>query len=260
MELSPAVALSRCRVVAIVAAYNEADVIVQVVGDLIAQGVEVYVLDHDSSDGTADAVRPLLNKGLIAIESFPHESGIAPAEAEARPWESILRRKQQLAAELDAEWFIHHDADELRDGLWPGLPLAEAIRRVDRAGFNAIDFEVLDFPPVDDGFSSGDDLRQAFPYCERSPVWNKAQIRCWKRPAGLVDLVSSGGHEAVFVGREVFPFRFLVRHYPIRSQRHGERKVVEERRPRLVAAERERGWHRQYDHISEGHCFLRDPA
>ena len=33
-------------VVAIIAAYNEADIIGQVVADLIAQGVSVYLLDH----------------------------------------------------------------------------------------------------------------------------------------------------------------------------------------------------------------------
>jgi len=248
------------RVLALIAAFNEADIIGQVVGALIEEGVEVYLLDHSSSDGTAAAAARFLGRGLLRIERFPEDSGFTPAEVAAHPWECILRRKQQLAGELDAHWFIHHDADEFRESLWPDLPLVEAIGLVDREGYNAIDFEVLDFPPVRDGLSPGDDVRQAFPYYERSRLWNKVQIRCWKKQPGAVDLVSSGGHEVVFHGRRVFPFRFLVRHYPIRSQAHGERKVGQERRPRLVAAERERGWHRQYDDIGDGHRFVRDPA
>ena len=76
--------------------------------------------------------------------------------------------------------------------------------------------------------------------------------------AGGFDLLSSGGHEIAFEGRRVFPLRFLLRHYPIRSQAHGERKVFRERRPRFDASERARGWHVQYDSVEAGHRFIRD--
>ena len=55
-------------VVAIVAAFNEADVIGPVVGDLIDQGLQVYVLDDGSTDGTVAAVEPLVGRGVLAIE------------------------------------------------------------------------------------------------------------------------------------------------------------------------------------------------
>ena len=56
------------RVVAIVAAYNEADIIEQVVADLIEQNVQVYFLDDGSTDGTAAAVERFVGHGLLAIE------------------------------------------------------------------------------------------------------------------------------------------------------------------------------------------------
>ena len=46
------------------------------------------------------------------------------------------------------------------------------------------------------------------------------------------DLAGSGGHEAVFTGRRVFPYNFLSKHYPVRSQAHGERKIFVERSAR----------------------------
>jgi hypothetical protein len=55
----------------------------------------------------------------------------------------------------------------------------------------------------------------------------------------------------------VFPYNFLLKHYPIRSQAHGEQKVLRERKPRWDAGERRRGWHFQYDHIRAGHRFIR---
>ena len=102
---------------ALIAAFNEADVIAQVIAALIEEGVEVHLLDHGSNDGTTEAAAPFLGRGLIAIERFPKDPGLDPAEVVDRPWESILRRKQQLATELEADWFIHHDADEFREGL-----------------------------------------------------------------------------------------------------------------------------------------------
>ena len=63
------------RVTAIVAAYNEADIIGQVVGDLVAQGVTVYLLDDGSTDGTAAAVEPYLGRGVLAIEGLPAGDG-----------------------------------------------------------------------------------------------------------------------------------------------------------------------------------------
>jgi hypothetical protein len=135
----------------------------------------------------------------------------------------------------------------------------DAIRRVDALGFNAIDFAGLDFWPVHDRFRSGDDVRDAFQsYAEPAPC-DRLQVRCWKKTDDL-DLASSGGHEVRFRGRRIFPVRFILRHYPIRGQAHGERKVFHERRNRFLEHERARGWHVQYDQLREGESFIRDPS
>jgi len=244
-------------VVAIVAAYNEADVIEQVVRDLIDQGIQVYFLDDGSTDATVATVAPYVGRGVLEVERL---SEPVDGVARAFDWERILLRKTQLATELDAAWFIHHDADEFREGPWPHLSLRAAIEHVDTLGFNAIDFAGFDFWPVHDRFRAGDDVRQTFTfYSEQSP-YNRVQIRCWKKTAHPVDLASSGGHEATFPGRKVFPVRFMLRHYPIRGQAHGERKVFQERRNRFLVHERARGWHVQYDDVQEGASFIRDPS
>ena len=243
-------------VVAIIAAFNEADIIAHVVRDLIDQGIHVYFLDDGSTDRTVAAVEPYLGRGVIGIEllSDTVAGGGKPAGFE---WERILRRKTQLATELDATWFIHHDADEFRESPWSQLSLRDAIRHVDALGFNAIDFVGLDFWPVHDRFRAGDDVREAFTsYAELAP-YDRLQIRCWKKTADL-DLASSGGHEAQFPDRRVFPLRFVLRHYPIRGQAHGERKVFRERQ--FPEEERAKGWHVQYDQMHTGESFIRDPA
>lgn len=239
-------------VVAIVAAYNEADVIAATTRDLIDQGVEVYLLDHGSTDGTADAVRDLLGHGLLSIERFEPESTTFQLRR-------LMARKQELAATLSADWIVNHDADELRESPWRGVPLPRALELVDRLGFNAVDFAVLNFPPINDNYRPGDDLRLTFPFYERGARYDAVQVRCWKRQPAI-DLQHSGGHDVQFPGRRVFPVRFLLRHYPIRSQAQGERKVFQERVPRFSPDERQMHWHVQYDGLTPGSRFVRDPA
>src|SRR5215510_11891169 len=242
-------------VVAIVAAYNEADIIAAVVRDLIDQDISVYFLDDGSTDGTGRAVEQYEGRGVLRIERLRSPGDGASTEF---AWAQILRRKAQLATELDADWFIHHDADEFRESPWADVPLKDAIQRVDAMGYNAIDFASLDFRPTDNGFSKGD-VRTAFPFYSDGAPYDRIQIRCWKKTDG-VDLASTGGHEARFEGRKVFPVRFISRHYPIRGQSHGDRKVFVERKPRFLDDERTRGWHVQYDDFVEGTSFVHDPC
>lgn len=245
------------RVVAIVAAFNEADIIGQVVADLIDQDIEVYCLDDGSTDGTVAVVEPYLGRGVLAIERL---SDTVPDREPGRfDWTRILERKAQIARTLDARWILHHDADEFRESPWAGVTMRDAIGRVDALGYNAIDFASFDFWPVAGGPPTGDDVREALPYCSPGALHDRVQIRAWKN-VGDVDLASSGGHEARFDGRRVFPIRFIARHYPIRSQAHGERKVFAERLPRFHRDEIACGWHVQYGAVAPGATFLRDAA
>jgi hypothetical protein len=238
-------------VTAIIAAHNEEDVIGPVLADLAAQGIRFYVIDHASTDGTSAEVERFRRKGLVGTERL---------DGETFSLDRIIRRKEMLAGELETDWVINADADEFRESPWPGVGFVEALCEVDRLGYNAVDFAVVNFVPVKDGFSKGDDPREVFRFCEPGAVYDRLQVRCWKKLPVPLDLVSTAGHEARFEGRRVFPLRFLLRHYPIRSQAHGERKVWRERVPRFAPEERARGWHVQYDGLKQGDSFLRPPS
>ena len=245
-------------VTAIMAAHNEEDIIGLSIQHLIEQRVSVYLIDRASTDATVAEAQRFAGKGLIGIERFPDESGFPAQDAQPFTWAHILERKQKLAQELDGDWFIHHDADEFRESPWPHLDLCQAIRWVHAAGYNAIDFAAFGFPPTDDNYRKGDDLRTTFRYCESASRFDRLRINAWRRAP--VDLLSSGGHEAIVPERRVFPVRFLLRHYPIRNQAQGERKILQEREPRWDPAERALGWHARYDEVESGAPFIRDPA
>lgn len=243
------------RVVAIMTAYNEADVIAPALEYLFRQGIEVYLLDNWSTDDTVVRARPFLGHGLIGIESFP-----AAGPTASYDWKNLLRRVEGLSRTLGADWTIHHDADQERESPWPGLNLRDALYHVDRLGFNCIDHVQLAFRPVDNDYAAGTPLGRHFRHFEFDPEPSgQVQRNAWKNGGHSVNLHQSGGHEVVFPGRKIFPFKFLQRHYPVRSQAHGERKVLRERQARWNEQERAQGWHRHYDTIHTGHKFLRRP-
>jgi hypothetical protein len=190
----------------------------------------------------------------VAAERFP---SYPPEHYE---WERLLHRVERIAASARADWVVHHDADEWRTAPWPGVPMIDALFWVAESGFNAIDHTAVVHEPTDDRFVPGGDVTAALQHFEfGSRPGHFTQIKAWRTGVGRVDLASSGGHEARFEGRRVFPVNFLLRHYPIRSQAHGLRKVLTERRPRWSPVERRRGWHNQYDGVSPDTGFVRDP-
>jgi hypothetical protein len=242
------------RVVALISAFNEADIIDPVLDHLTANGVWSYLLDDGSTDETVARAHGWLGRGLLGIER------LSPADGGRTSWRALLARKRELARELGADWYIHHDADEIREAPWPGATLREAIRWVDRVGCNAIDFRVLNFVPVDDAYRDGDDPREHFHRWEDPAEYDVMQRKCWKADVRDLEL-AEGGHDVRFADRRLFPLRFLLRHYPIRGQAHGLRKVFEERKGRFMEDELAYGWHRQYDHVAgPDHLFLRNPA
>lgn len=243
------------RVVAIVTTFNEADVIGPTIDYLIGQGVGVHVIDNWSTDNTYRIAETYLDRGVVGLERFPD------APSPTFDLGAILHRVEQVAAVIDADWIVHHDADERRRPPWTGCSLPDALWRIQQSGFNAVDHTVLEFPPIDDSFVSGTDLETAFVrFAYGRLPGDQLKIQSWRQRHRTIDLASSGGHEVVFDGRRVFPYKFLLKHYPIRSQTHGERKIFVERQARWNATERSRGWHLHYDSIASTHSFLRDPA
>jgi hypothetical protein len=155
------------RVLAIVPAYNEADIIEQTLCDLANQGVESYLIDNWSTDDTVARARCRLGLGLVGIELFPPDGPSPTYDLSA-----LMARVEAVAAgERWPTWVMLHDADERRRSPWPGVRLRDALWQVDRAGFSCVDHVVLTFWPTDDSFDpAGADI-------ERSSTSSSATIR-----------------------------------------------------------------------------------
>jgi glycosyltransferase involved in cell wall biosynthesis len=224
---------------AIMSCYNEEDIIEEVILDYRRQGCELLILDNWSTDTTWEILKRLheLDPGGIEVERFPDR---APSAAS---WRAILARKEEIALQHPGRWVLHVDADELRRGPFEGLTLAQALRVAQICGANRIDFNVLNFRPVHGGEWSGS-LERVFRYFQfpdHSSYFS--QKKAWIQESERVNLVENAGHLANFDGPRDFRYRYLVKHYPIRSVHQGRNKLHRHREARWEASEKDGGWH-----------------
>lgn len=234
----------KTRVCAIMSAYNEADVIHESIQKLIQQEVDVYLLDNGSTDETVEIANQFLNKGLIKVERCVFtENG-----KEVYDWTALLKRKEELSRQLDYDWFMHVDADEIRYSPWAHRNLREGIELVDQMGFNLINFRLFNFRLTHEK-SADQSIEEALTHYSTVEQFNRMQVKAWKKSSGI-DLVSHAGHLALLPQPKIFPIRFIHKHYPVRSIEQGTRKIIKERLARYSTSDRRKGWHVQYDHMS----------
>ena len=240
-------------ILAIVTTFNEADIVEDLLARLRGDGIRVHLIDNWSTDDTfAIATARAAHDGGITLERFPEVGPPAYFELE-----KLLMRVEDVAHRSGADWVVNHDADEIRQSPWAGVPLRRALYCVEQFGFNCVDHVVMNFRPVDERWHGAGRLQDSFPWFEFGDHHAAfRQQKAWKPQPEPVRFASSGGHDAAFPGRRIFPYRFLLRHYPIRSTAHGRRKVLTERLGRFSPEEREKGWHVHYDHYSDTSAFL----
>jgi glycosyltransferase involved in cell wall biosynthesis len=221
------------QIVALIAAYNEERFIGGCLEHLLSHGLEVYLCDNGSTDRTVEIASRYLGEGLRGIEPVPRDGTFR--------WRALLERKEELGAELTADWFIHMDADEIPLPALPGATLAEALREVDAGGWDAVEFSEFTFVPTrespdHDHRAFRDTMHWYYPFAPST----RHLVRAWKRRPRRVDLAGSGGHTVAFPGQRIFPARFRLLHYLFLSEDHAVRKYVNKR---YDVEETSGGWH-----------------
>jgi len=239
------------RVVAFMAAYNEADIIVESIRKWTDQGVHVHILENWSTDQTYELIEQAARQLPVTFERFPKAGPSQHFE-----WAAMLARIEELTREFEADWFVRRGADEVLSSPWPSVSYRDGLYLADRAGFNCVDHTIIEFCPVDDGFTPGTDHEAYFKHFDFKRLSHHWQRKAWKNCAAPASSIKTAGHDVNFEGRRIYPFKFLLKHYSFRSQQHGEQKVFRDRKARWDPKERAKGWHIHYDSIHRGHQFL----
>ena len=234
--------------VAVLCVRNEEAHIRRAIGDFVEQGIDVAIIDHGSTDGTADICAGFLGKGLVSIEHLPW-TGEFDLTAQ-------LQAKRVLVDRLAHDWVIHADADEWMHTRIQGESLLDGIERVSRLGHNAINFEEFVFLPAPDATEEPIDCkREMLSYYFFAPQKNRL-MRAWRRQQSFNN-VSSGGHVLAGAELSLAAESFVLRHYIVLSQQQAVRKYAN----RVFSdGDLKKGWHGNRLGLEAKRLQLPDPA
>lgn len=199
------------------------------------QGVETCLIDNESTDNTVKLAKQFQKKGLLRIETQSYNGHFDLVEQ--------LQLKEELVKEIDANWFIHYDTDEIKEAPCPFNTLREGIEDADKKGYNAINFDEFVFLPTSDtdNFENTDYVKDMEYYYFFEP-YPLRRINAWKNQNINIDLVNSGGHQVSFDGIKIYPENFILRHYIVLSKNHAIDKYYTSR-VFSQKEHKERGWH-----------------
>lgn len=240
------------KILAIVNCYNEKDIIIETINHLLSQDIDVCVVDNNSNDGTFEIINHFfINNNRVCIRQSENYGN-------TYEWYKLLCNTEKISHEfsLKYDWFMHNDADEIRNAPISNITLNDMISFVDNLGYNALDFTVLDFRFTKNNDSVESNFEKNLLSFEfgRNPG-HFQQVKAWKYSPNI-NLCESGGHDAKFPNRKIYPINFLTKHYPLRSYSQAIKKIYQDRITRIAKEQKERGWHAHYDKYIKGQANL----
>ena len=200
---------------AIVCVRNEAIHLERCIQSFNEAGIEVHLIDNDSTDGGREIAQSRIGEGVLGVERLPWTGSFSLTDQ--------LRAKRRVIEASKHDWIIHADADEWLCSPVPGQSLLQGIRDADAAGYNCMNFLEMVFVPLDgQDYFAPDYARRMQDYYFFQPKYPRL-IRSWRRDSGMNNL-ETGGHRLRGEDQRRFPVDFILRHYIVLSESHARRK------------------------------------
>lgn len=196
----------------------------------LAEGVMLYGINHGSEDNSRAIAERYLNKGLLHIEDYPFDGYYRHAD--------LMQRKKEIAAELDADWFVHYDSDEILQAPRPYATLYDGLHAVSQLGYNSVNFNEFVFLPIDGCDYVGTDFVQRMRQYYFFEPYPHHRRKAWRNLP--TELHIGAGHQINFAGQRIYPHNFIMRHYMCLNQQQALGKYLNRHYP---PAELARGWH-----------------
>jgi glycosyltransferase involved in cell wall biosynthesis len=216
------------KIVAIICVRNELTYLREVIPYLNNENIEVILIDNDSTDGTLNVASGADYGNIQHVERLPF-NGRFDLSAQ-------LNAKAAVIENIDADWIVHQDADEILQSPtdWGGL--RHHVELADSMGFNVLNFNEIVMLPANPDIDDFIHNNTNYYFFEPRPL---RLMRAWKKSAKLANF-RSGGHVLHGDDVVVYPARMLLKHFIVRSQHHAFEKYLGRR---FASTDLEKGWH-----------------
>ncbi|MCP4143411.1 MAG: glycosyltransferase [Chloroflexi bacterium] len=206
--------LSICAVIAV---RNEASYLRILLPLLAKQEIDVVIIDNGSTDNSHDLYTFFSENPIILVEYLPYEGVYSQRKQ--------LEAKQEVYRNIEHDWVIHHDADEILEHYKEGYSLRDAIEEADAAGYNVLNFDELVFlPEPNKDYRNKNYYQDIHRYYFFEPSKQRLH-RAWKRMFKF-DNMDSGGHTITSEKISVYPENHVLRHYVVLGYEHAKEKYL----------------------------------
>lgn len=220
------------KISAIISAHNAALTLAAVLQHWHANGVQVHMIDHGSSDGTGTIIEQFVGAPVVEVRRIPFDGVFR--------WRQLLELKEEVLASIDADWVLHVDADEIYESPIPGESVRGMIERLSELGFDVIDCDEFVFVPQSVVSAPANFVKEMRDYYYFAPP-NRALHRAQRLGNATADWSQTGGHRLSLENRRLATERLRMRHYIGLSQNHLKSQYL----GRVFdGGELRAGWHR----------------
>jgi len=229
---------------AVITARNEAHYLRVLLPLLARQGIDVIVIDNESTDDSNDVYARFQGNPLVHVERIPFRGNYSLLQ--------LLETRQAVYDRIDYDWIIHQDADEIMEHARPGRTLRDAVQEADDDGYNVLNFDEFVFLPEPDAdYSNKNYYKELLRYYFFEPGPNRLN-RAWKQGLGFSN-IAFGGHCLSGDQQLVSPNSLVLRHYIVLSYEYAKRKYLQ----RIYGEqEKGRGWHGNKLHFTEANLKI----
>jgi glycosyltransferase involved in cell wall biosynthesis len=216
------------KITAIICSRNEGVYLKTLIPYLESESIEVVIIDNESNDGTLDQFNRNNHSNISSTHHLKY-NGHFDLQAQ-------LEKKHAVEQDLNADWVIHQDADEIlhNRNAWGGL--RADVEAADRDGYNVLNFEEFVMLPED---VDNDDIlsnsRLMYYFAPRA----SRLMRAWKTNQMLSN-ISGSGHYLDGPSVKCSPQQHILKHFIVRNQDHAWSKYIGRT---FSETEVKRGWH-----------------
>ena len=220
------------KVVAIIAVRNGESYVKYCLEYLFQNNIDVFLIENSSTDSTLVEINKVKSKRILGVHIEPYLGAFDLA--------NILAIKEEIRSQIDADWIIHQDIDEILQSEYRNETLFDSICRISASGYQAINCKEFVFIPESENANyEGKDYHQFMQYFYHFAPAPKRLIRIFENSDNISN-IKFGGHRLDSDNVRLYPSDLSLRHYIALSMPHFRKKYSTRIFEKTALA---KGWH-----------------